>query len=69
MHILHLTILIDVIYIFDILAISAILGGVMLDTARHYLNKDVIKRTIDGMMFNKLNVLHWHIVDAESFPL
>ena len=41
----------------------------MLDTARHYLNKDVIKRAIDGMMFNKLNVLHWHIVDAESFPL
>jgi hexosaminidase len=27
-----------------------------------------IKETIDGMSFTKLNVLHWHLVDAESFP-
>ena len=29
---------------------------------------DMIKHTIDGMMFNKLNVMHWHIIDEDSFP-
>jgi hexosaminidase len=43
--------------------------GIMIDSARHYLSVKAIKRTLDAMMYNKLNVLHWHITDDESFPL
>ena len=43
--------------------------GLMIDTARHFLSVDTIKRAIDGMLFTKLNVLHWHIVDEDSFPM
>lgn len=43
--------------------------GLLLDTSRHYLPVNVIKQTIDAMSYVKLNVLHWHIIDEESFPL
>lgn len=43
--------------------------GLMIDTGRHYLGLDTIRRAIDGMAALKLNVLHWHILDSESFPI
>jgi hexosaminidase len=41
----------------------------MIDSSRHFLPVRLIFETIDAMMYNKLNVLHWHIVDEDSFPL
>jgi hexosaminidase len=41
--------------------------GLMIDTGRHYINTQIIKELIDGMMSSKFNVLHWHIIDDEYF--
>lgn len=43
--------------------------GLLLDTARNYFPLSHIRLTLDGMAVSKLNVFHWHITDAQSFPL
>ncbi|ETW82220.1 glycoside hydrolase family 20 protein [Heterobasidion irregulare TC 32-1] len=43
--------------------------GFMLDTARNFFPVDDIKRTLDAMSWVKLNTLHWHATDSQSFPL
>ncbi|PKA56355.1 Beta-hexosaminidase 1 [Apostasia shenzhenica] len=43
--------------------------GLLLDTSRHFLPVNIIKQVIESMSYAKLNVLHWHIIDEESFPL
>lgn len=43
--------------------------GLMIDTARHYLSMKHLYALVDSMTYAKLNVLHWHFVDAESFPM
>jgi hexosaminidase len=42
--------------------------GLMIDTARHYLPMALILDNLDVMEQNKLNVLHWHITDSQSWP-
>lgn len=43
--------------------------GFLLDTSRHYMQREHILMLLRGMEAVKLNVFHWHIVDAQSFPL
>jgi len=43
--------------------------GINLDVARHFYPVRSIKHLIDGMSMNKLNILHLHITDSQSWPL
>ncbi|KAI9206607.1 glycoside hydrolase superfamily [Polychytrium aggregatum] len=43
--------------------------GLMLDTARNFFPVEDIKRILDGLVYSKVNVLHWHIYDSQSFPI
>jgi hexosaminidase len=42
--------------------------GLLIDTSRHYLPLTLIYANLDAMAMNKLNVLHWHLTDSNSFP-
>lgn len=43
--------------------------GLNMDTARNFFPTTKIKQTLDAMAFTKMNRLHWHITDAQSWPL
>lgn len=42
--------------------------GLMVDSARHFLPLPLLLANLDAMAYNKMNVLHWHMTDTESFP-
>jgi len=41
--------------------------GLMLDSARHFQSPDYVRKLIDWMAVNKLNTLHWHLVDDQGW--
>ncbi|MFW7268903.1 beta-N-acetylhexosaminidase [Gluconacetobacter sp. Hr-1-5] len=41
--------------------------GIMIDTSRHFVTVETIKRQIDAMEMLKLNVLHLHLSDGTGF--
>jgi hexosaminidase len=41
--------------------------GLMIDSSRHFIPIDILKRNIDGMAAVKLNILHLHLSDDEGF--
>ena len=41
--------------------------GLLLDVSRHFFGIESLKRTIDGMAWSKLNVLHLHLTDDQAF--
>ena len=43
--------------------------SVLIDSSRHFLPTSAVKITLDAMAYNKLNTLHWHLVDDNSWPL
>ena len=43
--------------------------GLLVDTARHFQPLAVLRALVESMAMAKLNTLHWHIVDAQSWPL
>lgn len=43
--------------------------GLLIDTARNFLPVTDILRTIDALGSVKMNILHWHATDSQSFPL
>ena len=43
--------------------------GLMIDSCRHFMPLDMIKRNLDGMAAVKLNVLHWHLTEDQGFRI
>jgi hexosaminidase len=43
--------------------------GLNVDTSRTFKPVEDLYRTIDALSFNKMNRLHWHITDSQSWPL
>jgi hexosaminidase len=41
--------------------------GLMIDSARHFIPVDVIRRNLDGMEAVKMNVFHWHLSENQGF--
>jgi hexosaminidase len=41
--------------------------GTMIDTGRHFIPLEVLRRNIDGMEAVKMNVFHWHLSENQGF--
>ena len=43
--------------------------GFMMDVARHFFDKDEVKKVLDIMAFYKLNRFHWHLTDDQGWRI
>lgn len=43
--------------------------GVMVDSGRNFISVNKIYEQIDGLALSKMNILHWHITDTQSWPI
>ncbi len=43
--------------------------GYMLDVARHFFNKEEVKRILDIMALYKMNRFHWHLTDDQGWRI
>jgi hexosaminidase len=41
--------------------------GLMIDSGRHFIPLDILKRNLDGLEALKMNVLHWHLSENQGF--
>ncbi len=41
--------------------------GLMIDSSRHFVPVEIIKRNLDAMEAVKLNIFHWHLSDDQGF--
>ena len=38
--------------------------GLILDTSRNFFPMAILRRVVDGLSYNKMNVFHWYITDT-----
>ncbi len=43
--------------------------GLLIDSVRHFISFNDIKRQLDGMAAAKLNVFHWHLTDDQGWRI
>ncbi len=43
--------------------------GLLLDSCRHWLPKELVLRTLEAMASVKMNVLHWHLTEDQAFRI
>jgi hexosaminidase len=41
---------------------------ILIDTARHFEPIAILRKMVDAISYAKVNTIHWHMTDAESFP-
>lgn len=41
--------------------------GILIDSARHFMPIDTLKRQIDGIAAARMNVFHWHLTDDQGW--
>lgn len=43
--------------------------GLMMDSCRHFMPKEFVKKTIDLLALHKMNVFHWHLTEDQGWRL